>query len=241
MKKVHPISHPSKWHNITTGALLLCWVAASIIVAQLVVGYFLLWTIGAESLQQTTWSAVYSAAAYTFALLLIILVPWKLFRKWRSDRQSLGLKDLPTWTDIGLGIVGFIVATLLAALLVKIFEIFPWFDASETQDVGFSGYLYGTDRIIAFLTLVIVAPIAEELIFRGWLYEKLRNRFAIPLAIILTSLLFGLLHGQWNVGVNVFALSLVLCGLREVTGTIYAGILVHIIKNGVAFYLLYMI
>ena len=55
------------------------------------------------------------------------------------------------------------------------------------------------------------------------------------------SILFGVVHMQWNVGVNVFAMSVVLCGLREITGTIYSGILVHMIKNGLAFYYLYIL
>ena len=59
-------------------------------------------------------------------------------------------------------------------------------------------------------------------------------------AVLITSLVFGVMHFQWNVGVNVFALSVVLCVMREVTGTIYAGILLHMLKNGVAFYLLYV-
>ena len=59
------------------------------------------------------------------------------------------------------------------------------------------------------------------------------------LAIFLVSLLFGVVHLQWNVGVNVFAMSVVLCGLREITGTIYSGIVLHILKNGIAFYILY--
>ena len=61
------------------------------------------------------------------------------------------------------------------------------------------------------------------------------------ISIFLVSLLFGIVHLQWNVGVNVFAMSIVLCGLREITGTVYAGILTHMIKNGVAFYLLYIL
>ena len=99
------------------------------------------------------------------------------------------------------------------------------------------------------MILVVVAPIAEELIFRGWLYGKLRlllssklsNNASMILSIILVSVLFGMVHMQWNVGVNVFALSVVLCGLREITGTIYAGILAHMLKNGIAFYLLYIL
>ena len=138
---------------------------------------------------------------------------------------------------------------VLAAILVTVFSLFPWFDAEQVQEVGFSVYMSGGDRIIAFLTLVVMAPIAEEIIFRGWLYGKMRNRllgkmpeiWGIALSTFVVSLVFGLVHMQWNVGVNVFALSVVLCILREITGTIYSGILTHMIKNGVAFFLLYVI
>ena len=186
---------------------------------------------------------------------LIIAVP-PLFR-WRKlnskyilpSREELGLKDLPTWTDLGLAPVGFIVSLLLAAALVWAFSFFPWFDANQAQDVGFNIYMNGGDKILAFLTLVVVAPVAEEVIFRGWLYGKLRARlsgelpqiWSIIISIFITSLVFGLVHFQWNVGVNVFALSIVLCVLREITGTTYAGMLTHMIKNGVAFYLLYVL
>lgn len=229
------------WKRIFIIFALLIWVFASIIVAQLIIGYLLLWLLGAEKFQLPVWTAIYSALSYILALALIIFVPWKLFKKWQTNRKELGLTGLPTWTDIGLAIVGFIVATIAGFILVALFNLFPWFNAAEAQDIGFSSSLYGADRIVAFITLVVVAPIAEEVIFRGWLYGKLRQKLPLPLAIFLVSLLFALIHGQWNVGVNVFALSVVLCGLREVTGTIHAGILTHMIKNGVAFYLLYMI
>ena len=51
----------------------------------------------------------------------------------------------------------------------------------------------------------------------------------------LVSALFGVAHGQWNVGLDVFVLSMVACGLREATGSIWAGIVLHMIKNMVAF------
>ena len=137
---------------------------------------------------------------------------------------------------------------ILAAGLVALFSLFPWFNAGEVQEVGFSYYVTGGDRLVAFLTLVVVAPIAEEIIFRGWLYGRMRegllkkvsNKTSTVISIFLVSLLFGIVHLQWNVGVNVFALSLVLCALREVTGTIHAGILLHMLKNGIAFYLLFV-
>ena len=195
------------------------------------------------------------------ALLLIILVPKALMKKWKKPScnekdegaksfwTALGLKDWPTWTDIGLAPVGFFVYLLLAAGLTALFSLFPWFNAEEVQEVGFSFYITGFDRAIAFVVLVIVAPLAEEIIFRGWLYDKLRGKFlekysnaiSIVVSNLLVSILFGIVHLQWNVGVNVFALSVVACALREITGTIHAGIILHMLKNGVAFYLLYVL
>ena len=229
--------------------LMCVWVFVSVVAAQLTVGYLMLWILGAENFKQPVWTAVYSGLAYTLALALVIFVPYFANKKWGTNRKELGLSETPTWTDIGLAPVGFIVSLILAALLVALFSLFPWFNAEETQALGFSYYLTGADRIIAFVTLVVMAPVAEEIIFRGWLYGKIRElltdkiseKKAIVIAILVVSILFGAVHMQWNVGVNVFALSVVLCGLREITGTIYAGILTHMIKNGVAFYLLYVL
>ena len=247
--------------------LLLVWVAAAVIVAQLIVGYLMLWMLGRETFLQPVPTAIYSALSYILALVWILLATPRITVKLKiknkdsghstngklvpkvMGREDLGLKGIPTWTDIGLAPVGFIVATLLAAGLVAVFSIFPWFDAGQAQEVGFSTYLVGFDRVVAFIILVVVAPVAEELIFRGWLYGKLRpmlsakmsDAASMAISIFLVSLLFSIVHMQWNVGVNVFAMSIVLCGLREITGTIYAGILMHMVKNGVAFWLLYIL
>ena len=254
------------WKTVFYVLAMMLWVFASVIAAQLVIGYVMVWLIGADNFLKPVWTAVYSALSYVTAMLLVIMVPAQLLKKrgghkeesvqrkedikkdGKPSRKTLGLMDLPTWTDIGLAPVGFAVYLLLAAGIVALFSLFPWFDAGQAQEVGFSYYVSGVDRLVAFLTLVVVAPIAEEVIFRGWLYGQMREKLAkycsnmasMVISIFLVSLLFGIIHMQWNVGVNVFALSIVLCGLREITGTIYAGILLHMLKNGVAFYLLFV-
>ncbi len=225
---------------------MLIWVAASVIVAQLIVGKIMVLILGTEQFLQPVWTAIYSALSYVIAMILIILIP---SIKFKTNRNELGLRGSPTWTDIGLAPVGFVIYLILAGGITTLFNLFPWFNATEIQELGFNVYVIGFDRIIAFITLVIVAPIMEEIIFRGWLYGKIRERLALNfsnkismfISIFLVSLLFGIVHLQWNVGVNVFAMSIVLCGLREITGTIYSGILLHMLKNGVAFYLLYVL
>lgn len=220
--------------------LLLLWVITTVIVAQFAVGYPLLWLFGASFLKSPVGTAIYSALSYTLALFVIIFVPWKFNKIFHTDREELGLSGLPTWTDIGLAPIGFVVAIILSMVATAIFSLIPDFNATEAQNLGFSPYVVGGERLLAFITLAIVAPIAEEIIFRGWLYGKLRRCLSMPLAIFLVSLAFGIVHLQWNIGVSVFAMSIVLCALREITGTIYAGMLMHAIKNAVAFYLIFM-
>jgi len=248
------------WRTFWGVLLMLAWAIASIIASQLVVGWTMIWMMGVEGFSQPMAQAIYNALSYILAMGMIIWVPTNMEIKWETiegtgkkkvrvsgrktsgtTREILGLQGWPTWTDIGLAPVGFIVSLILAAGLVYVFSLFPWFDAGQAQAVGFDYSVVGAERLIAFVALVVIAPIAEEIIFRGWIYGKLREKASIVPAALLTSLVFGIVHMQWNVGVNVFAMSLVLCALREITGTVYAGILVHMIKNGVAFYLLYVL
>jgi hypothetical protein len=214
-------------------------VFAIIIAAQYAVFYPLKW-LGVD-FRQPIWNAAFMAIYYVVALAVIILVPRAFYKKLRTNREELGLLGVPTWTDIGLAPIAYVVAFLLGLAAAAFFSQFAWFNAAEAQDVGFGYLTSASDRLIAFVVLAIVAPIAEEVIFRGWLYGKLRSKVNMAIAMLIVSLLFGLVHGQWNVGVNVFMLSLVLCGLREITGTVYAGILVHILKNAIACYLLFVL
>ena len=224
---------------------LLAWAFISIVAGQFLAAIPFVLLLG-NHLSDPLWTTIYTALSYTLGLVICIIVPHEIAKRHKKSalkttREELGLSGLPTWTDIGLAPLGFIVYLILALLLAAAFTLFPWFDPNQAQNVGFNGLFGVADRLLAFVSLVVIAPIAEEIIFRGWLYGKLRSRLSLIPAALLVSLLFGFLHGQWNVAVNVFAMSLVLCGLREITGTIYSGILLHMLKNGFAFYLLYIV
>jgi membrane protease YdiL (CAAX protease family) len=83
---------------------------------------------------------------------------------------------------------------------------------------------------------VFIAPIAEEIAFRGFLYPSLRPWTGQIIAAILTSVPFALLHAQqvahaWGPLAMVFLVSLVLVGIRERTGSVAASALVHACYN----------
>jgi membrane protease YdiL (CAAX protease family) len=225
----------------------------SLVACQFVVSYVIITIVDVvglerEVLSEPVWNAVFAAVVYMLCLLLTILVPWKVL-KMKTNREELGLLGLPTWTDIGLAPVGFAAYFVVGiSVMVLLSMVFPGVNWDQAQEVGFENLFLVSDKIFAFIALVVLAPVAEEIIFRGWLYGKVRTKASAWVGILAVSVLFGLLHLgfnvealQWNVAINIFCMSIVLCVLREITGTIYSGIVLHMLKNGVAFYLLFVV
>lgn len=240
-------------HTLFSIFKLLAWTGLALFAIELLCALIFILIFGREAITTTPLlNTLCQAVTYITSLVVIILVPVKLFKKKASTREDLGLFGLPTWLDLALAPAGFIAYIILAALIfsglsvltAKFPEAFAWLNLTQSQDVGFNYLGTRLDYLLAFLALVIVAPIAEEIIFRGYLYGKLRakipGKYSLLSSVLLTSLLFALIHGQWNVGINVFIMSIILCLLRETTGTIYSGILLHMLKNCVAFMLLYV-
>ena len=209
---------------------------------QILVGAVLLLTnvFGVDIHYSASLQTILSAVVYVIDLIITIGVPSILFCE-KPTRDSLGLRGIFTWTDIGMGVIGFILS-MIGALIVTALaaSIFPWIDMEQAQEVGYDNISGFLDMMMAFLALVVIAPVAEEIVFRGWLYGKLRRHtWAVP-AILLTSVAFGVAHGQWNVGITVGVMSVFMCLIREMTGTVYGGMIVHMLKNGLAFYMLFI-
>lgn len=223
---------------------LIVWVIVGFVLASLIVllGAEVLMLLGVPlgTLNESVLNAATAGLVYTLSAALVIGLP-QVLRRLRTNRAELGLTRLPSWQDIALAPAAFVVYMVATTIVTGIIsQVVPGFDINEAQDIGFANLTLRYEYILAFLTLVVLAPIAEELLFRGYLYGKLRRWVSIWLAAVMTSVVFGIVHGQWNVGVDVFVLSLVMCGLREMTGSIWAGILLHMLKNGLAFYLLFI-
>lgn len=128
----------------------------------------------------------------------------------------------------------FVISNLVLNLISQFYHV-----PDETQAIGFATPT-GIELALAFIALVCIVPVAEELLFRGFIYKGVRSGFSFPVTAITVSVLFAVAHGQLNVGIDVFCLSLVLCYLREKTNSIWPGILLHGLKNAVAFVLLFV-
>jgi uncharacterized protein len=86
-------------------------------------------------------------------------------------------------------------------------------------------------RVLLFITLIIAAPLCEEFVFRGILLQRWATKWNPPIALILTSTLFGLLHVNF-IGAGI--LGLVAGVLYYQTKSLWTPIALHAMNNTIA-------
>ncbi|MEM7356410.1 MAG: type II CAAX endopeptidase family protein, partial [Acidobacteriota bacterium] len=137
----------------------------------------------------------------------------------------------PHWLDLtGAFLVG-VGAFLLASMV-----LFPWIAERfvDQRRVDALQELFESVpavSILAPLLILVIAPLVEEILFRGVLFEALSTALSTPMVIVLTAGIFALIHGNLPQGIATFVLGLH-CGLaRALTGSVAAPIGIHAINN----------
>lgn len=129
------------------------------------------------------------------------------------------------------------ISMALTALATK---FIPSFNVEQAQKVGFDQLKKPLELFLAFIALSVITPMIEETIFRGILFKGLRRKLPFWFSAVITSIIFATAHMQWNVAVDTFALSLILCYLVEKSGSVVPAILLHALKNTLAFVFLFI-
>jgi membrane protease YdiL (CAAX protease family) len=190
------------------------------------------------------------SAQFLFVLIaegLIVLGIYLFVRRYKNGIRTIGLRR-PRWTDpfYGLGALPVYLITYLIAVTLLTYFI-PSFNVKEKQQLGFNNVSGTGEMIMTFISLVILPPIAEEILFRGFLYSSLKKNLPKVVAVIGTSALFAIGHlpeggsagPLYIAAVDTFILSLFLIYLREKTGGLWASMTLHALKNGIAFVALF--
>lgn len=92
--------------------------------------------------------------------------------------------------------------------------------------------IYSGTMVIEILAVVILAPIAEELVFRGLVFRRLRENTSFKMAAFISALFFALYHGNLVQGVYAFMLGLLMAFVCERFKSVLASIVFHIGANG---------
>lgn len=152
----------------------------------------------------------------------------------RLSPAALGLRrPAKTGTAVGLVIGAYLLFLVVAAAWTSALDI------TDRQNIPVDlGTRDSTAALIGAVVLVCaVAPIAEEIFFRGFLFRALRRHGLIPAAAI-SGVVFGLAHvASSPIGfiVPLALLGVLLCLLYERTRSLYPSIALHCLNNSIAF------
>ncbi len=235
-------SASSKTHFTTPWSPALALFGIGLILAAQI-GAVLIVEPRTESLQifgQVSSSVVANFLLFGVSTLAGLTALGLLVWSFRGGLQDLGLRKFRLVSILrlipaALGYLGLsILVTFVATLL------FPSIDIDQAQDLGFKLTQNRMELLLVFTSLVILPPLAEEPIFRGWLFGGLRSRWSFLPSAILASLIFGAVHFQINIALDTFALGLALCWLYETSRSLWPSLMLHAIKNGLAFALIFI-
>jgi uncharacterized protein len=149
--------------------------------------------------------------------------------------EALAFRPFPLRLLIRIGLAA--IAVYIIALLPALVFPPPKDHTNLFLEIFKAG---GITLVILLVIAVVLAPLLEEVIFRGLLFPALRRLMAFWPAAILTTVLFTGLHftqtgTYWPAIEGIFICGMVLAWLRERTGTLWASIAFHMGFNSTPF------
>lgn len=214
----------------------IAWIAgimlcATLIVARLIVG-----------IRQGAWSGhvtMQMLGAPGVALVVIMQNSAFIgFAWWRTQSiRVLGL--IPQWERVLVwSIVGVPLALVSNLVVGLVFALFGMHQNQATTYPIVAGDYTG--QLVFWLVAALVAPLGEELLFRGYLWDAFQRHYGMGWAIIGTALLFAIGHstsasqGAIVLVSQTLVMGMVLAWLRHISGSIWAGCVAHCINNSIA-------
>ncbi len=171
-------------------------------------------------------SLVMSAAIYVPLLVRWLYIP-------RMERRRISVFEPLGWFLVVVILMGMVNASMEAFGLVE------WVvQQTESPELQESIVMLQTRDaavvIYMFIAAVLIAPVGEELLFRGFLYPALKSSMGKWGAILLSSLMFGAVHMALVQTLVLSIFGVILCLAYERTKSIWLPILLHALFNGLS-------
>jgi CAAX protease family protein len=188
--------------------------------------------------------------AVFIAIFEIALGAWALIWvkvRWNTGPRTLGLTFERLSSNVGFGLaagaVGFVVGPIivgsLAQLIVNMLSSGP---VDAPQQLPFEGTPHWLALVITGFSVIVLAPISEELFFRGFLFQGLRRKLSFTGAGIVSAIIFGAAHVQAPFGLGLLllipaitALGVILAWVFERRASLVPAMTAHALFNFVGF------
>ena len=159
-------------------------------------------------------------------MLIFIPILYRVFKKYKKE-NNFKIKNI--FVPILLGITISLVYNIILFYLNNIFNFTNIFEISELS------------ILVQLISSGICGPILEELLFRGIVYNKLKEFNKPKAATVLCSLIFGIMHTNIINGIYAFIVSFILIYLYEKYKTLKAPMIMHISLNSTIILMLSLI
>jgi len=169
-------------------------------------------------------------------LLLLVPVWWLTVRKYKVGWKALGLRSFKgrmAGLGCGLMILSF-VFNLFYSLFLALFDL-----RMQVDLVPIFAELSSPWWLL--VGGVIVAPVAEEVFFRGFVFAGLRQRYDWKKAAFISSALFAVIHVAPTAMIPIFILGYIFAYLYHRSNSIWPAILMHVSTNALALGLAYVL
>lgn len=168
-----------------------------------------------------------------------VLVPMVLMtRRWglsySRDFSMTGPHPVVLASAALMAVCSIMPTSLLAEFSLRLHPIDPEWMALYQENLPTTT----VEIILAAITLVIVAPLAEEIIFRGLLQRVTATLWGTLPAALVSALIFGIVHGEPWFLFGLIGVGLVLAFVFAATGSVTACWLVHAVHNGISLWVM---
>ncbi len=177
-----------------------------------------------------------AANSLIFAGVVMIGLLWMVsYSKRESFTINYRFSNKPSMIQLFIAMtIGFSALFFSSFIVQGLSLLFP--EAYEAYVKAFADLQLGSP-LSFFLAVVIMAPLFEEILFRGWIFDQLQRKLSVGLAVVLSGLLFGLFHLNIFQGTFASILGIVL-GLSLLwTNSIWIPIIIHLVNNGLSWVL----
>ncbi len=175
------------------------------------------------------------SATHVVTVFGVFLLLMFAFYMRNEGLSTLGLKRLPSKVEIAKGIIGGLLLIVLQRVITHLFVItmggLPegMFGSQGLHRLGRLMHYSRFGLLVILVDIVILAPIVEEIFFRGYIYRRWCDTMGGKLALILSSVAFAVIHGAMIL--HIFFVAVVLCKLYDNSKGLWAPIIAHGVMN----------
>lgn len=160
--------------------------------------------------------------------ILVLAIMWLFFKiRKRKLFGEIQLNKCSVKSIAAAGLFGISFGIVLDALI----SIIPFSESMQKSFTDSYSALSAGNTVISFISVAIIAPIVEEVFFRGLIYTRLKSGMNKIAAALISSLLFGVMHGEIIWMLIGFMSGLALVWIFEKTKSLLGCIAVHIANN----------